>query len=442
MMEPQIRFCTSADGTRIGFATFGEHGGVPMVAVPAWGGYVLDEHTEPWVGKTIEVPARHRRTIVYDRRGIGASQRDVSDLSLAAQIDDLAAVADAVEADLFDLWGSIDSAAITVSCAARYRDRVSRLMLFSPFSNAAEIPFGREAIRTAGLIRTDWSAARRSMAAPRFDTADLQRSWSSVLRRSMSQEVAARYWEEFIAGLDITAELPRVHAPTLVLHFSEDKWVPIEASKTIASLISDARFVSLEATRLVFADRFEDVALPFLSEGRQEKASELPSGVTAILFTDIAGSTALTERLGDEVFREKARGLDRALRAAIQENGGTPIEGRLLGDGVLATFASARQAIEAALQCGEAGSDRGLPLHVGVHAGDVIREEDNVYGGAVNIAARIASASAPDEVLVSQTVRDLARTSAGVAFEDRGERTLKGIEEPLRLFAVREGGAR
>lgn len=258
----------------------------------------------------------------------------------------------------------------------------------------------------------------------------------------MSQEVAARYWEEFIAGLDITAELPRVHAPTLVLHFSEDKWVPIEASKTIASLISDARFVSLEATRLVFADRFEDVALPFLSEGRQEKASELPSGVTAILFTDIAGSTALTERLGDEVFREKARGLDRALRAAIQENGGTPIEGRLLGDGVLATFASARQAIEAALQCGEAGSDRGLPLHVGVHAGDVIREEDNVYGGAVNIAARIASASAPDEVLVSQTVRDLARTSAGVAFEDRGERTLKGIEEPLRLFAVREGGAR
>ena len=60
-----------------------------------------------------------------------------------------------------------------------------------------------------------------------------------------------------------------------------------------------------------------------------------------------------------------------------------------------------------------------------------------MYGGAVNIAARIAGASAPGEVLVSDTVRGLARTSAGVTFEDRGERTLKGIGGPQRLFAVR-----
>ena len=69
----------------------------------------------------------------------------------------------------------------------------------------------------------------------------------------------------------------------------------------------------------------------------------------------------------------------------------------------------------------------------------MIREEDNVYGGAVNIAARIASASSLGEVLVSQTVRDLARTSADVAFEDRRQRKLKGVEEPVRVWAV-EGG--
>lgn len=66
----------------------------------------------------------------------------------------------------------------------------------------------------------------------------------------------------------------------------------------------------------------------------------------------------------------------------------------------------------------------------------MIREADNVYGGAVNIAARIAAASAAGETLVSETVRSLARTSAGVVFEDRGEQTLKGIEEPVRVFAV------
>jgi len=68
------------------------------------------------------------------------------------------------------------------------------------------------------------------------------------------------------------------------------------------------------------------------------------------------------------------------------------------------------------------------------------REENNVYGGAVNIASRISALSAPGEVLVSETVRSLARTSAGVGFEDRGEQSLRGVGEPVRVWAVREGG--
>src|SRR2546426_6526387 len=153
---------------------------------------------------------------------------------------------------------------------------------------------------------------------------------------------------------------------------------------------------------------------------------------------DIANSTGLTERLGDGAFRAKARDLDAALRRFIREHAGTPIEGKLLGDGVLAVFTSARQAIEAALACGAAGSHAGLPLHLGLHAGDVIREEGNVYGGAVNIASRISGLSAPGEVLVSETVRSLARTSAGVQFEDRGEQTLKGVGDAVRVWAVVE----
>src|SRR5207249_7459199 len=165
---------------------------------------------------------------------------------------------------------------------------------------------------------------------------------------------------------------------------------------------------------------------------------ELPSGMTAILFADIADSTALTERLGDAAFRAKARDLDGALRTVIREHGGTPIECKLVGDGVLAVFTSARQAIEAALACATEREGAGLPLHLGLHAGDVIREDNNVYGGAVNIASRISGLSAPGEVLVSETVRSLARTSAGVRFEDRGEQSLKGVGEPVRVWAVRE----
>jgi class 3 adenylate cyclase len=159
--------------------------------------------------------------------------------------------------------------------------------------------------------------------------------------------------------------------------------------------------------------------------------------MTAILFADIADSTALTESLGDAAFRAKARDLDVALRTVIREHAGTPIEGKLLGDGVLAVFTSARQAIEAALSCAKAGAEATLPLHLGLHAGDIIREANNVYGGAVNVASRIAGLSAPGEVLVSETVRSLARTSGGVSFEDRGRRRLKGVGETVRIWAVK-----
>lgn len=164
-----------------------------------------------------------------------------------------------------------------------------------------------------------------------------------------------------------------------------------------------------------------------------------PPGTAIILFADIADSTALTERLGDAAFRSRARALDDALRAAVRANGGDVIDAKTLGDGILATFPAASQAIAAALACGAAGEAQGLPLHLGLHAGDVIREQNNVFGGAVNIAARMSALSAPGEVLVSRTVADLARTSAGVTFDDRGEHALKGIAEPQQVFVVRKG---
>jgi class 3 adenylate cyclase len=178
----------------------------------------------------------------------------------------------------------------------------------------------------------------------------------------------------------------------------------------------------------------------FLSEAGPDEPTPVDrSGTAVILFADIVDSTALTERLGDSAFRAKARELDGSLRAVIREHSGTAIEGKLLGDGVLAVFTSARQAIESALACATAGDNAGLPLHLGLHAGDVIREESNVYGGAVNIASRISGLSAPGEVMVSETVRSLARTSGGVSFEDRGRRRLKGVGDSVRVWAVREG---
>jgi class 3 adenylate cyclase len=165
-------------------------------------------------------------------------------------------------------------------------------------------------------------------------------------------------------------------------------------------------------------------------------APGLPDGTVTIMFTDIADSTALTEQLGDAGFRALARRLEGALRASVGETGGAVIEGRLLGDGMLAVFTSARQALQCALRGVDAARATGLELHVGLHAGDVIREDGNIFGGAVNLAARVAAEAPAGQVLISETVRGLALTSARVAFDDRGSRSLKGFSEPVRLYGV------
>jgi class 3 adenylate cyclase len=154
------------------------------------------------------------------------------------------------------------------------------------------------------------------------------------------------------------------------------------------------------------------------------------------MFADIVDSTALAGQLGDRVFLDRSRELERRILAAVSANSGAAVEGRTLGDGVLATFSSASDAIKAAITCASVGEELGLALHLGLHAGDVIREENNVHGQAVAIAARISGLTGANEILVSATVRELARASASVSFEDLGEHSLKGVTEPVRVWRV------
>ncbi len=164
----------------------------------------------------------------------------------------------------------------------------------------------------------------------------------------------------------------------------------------------------------------------------------LPEGLVVVLMTDIVNSTPLTEELGDAAFRAKAKRLHEATIDAIRSYHGKPAEGNVLGDGVLAVFTSTADALKAAISCLHGAKASGLQLHVGLNAGDVMREGQTVYGGPVNIAARVTSMSKPDEILVTETVRALARTSISLEFDERGTQKLKGIEEPVNLYTPRK----
>jgi class 3 adenylate cyclase len=399
------------------------------------------QFTQPEARAFFDALASRATVVTIDRRGTGMSGREVEDVSAPAESLDVLAVADAAGLGRFPLFADATAANVSAEFTGTHPERVERLILWNPILSNAD----SSDAEWAQAIRSDWSFNRRVWAGRVYPEGpvSMQRWFGSAMKQSVSAEIAARRIE---SHSDPRSRMGNIRAPTLVLT-RDRRGRSREFGIHLASLLEngETRFVSGLAPTL-YPDHEAVVETTFEFFGITAGAGDVTtdttpssathSGTAVILFADIVDSTALTESLGDASFRKKARDLDTALRKVIRDNGGTPIEGKLLGDGVLATFSSASQAITAALACGRAGDDGGFPLHLGLHAGDVIREDNNVFGGAVNVAARISGLSAPGEVLVSDTVRSLARTSAGVAFEDRGEQALKGVGEAVRVWAV------
>jgi class 3 adenylate cyclase len=444
VMEPRIQYAKTSDGVSIAFWTLGE--GVPLVHLPLDFSHIQMEWQIPECRRWYERLAEKRKLVRYDYRGSGLSERQVTDFSLEAHVLDLEAVVSRLGLERFALLGLQHSGPPAIAYAARHPERVSHLLLWSVYARASDWLRLPEIQALRALGGQDWEFYTETVAHSLLGWSEGEpaRRYAALVRESVRPEFMQTVVIPTLNKVDVTPLLPQVSAPTLVLKRPQHE-LDVDMARGLASRIPDARLVLLEgesnAPYLGDTEAVLQAIDDFLGEEEKPAAGpELPEGMAVLLFADIAESTALTEQLGDSAFRAKARELDTSLRSVIRESGGTPVEGKVLGDGVLAVFTSARQAIDCALRCRAASQPLGLQLHLGIHAGDVIREGNNVYGGAVNIAARIAAASQPGEVLVSDTVRSLGRTSANVAFENRGEHALKGVGEPQRLFAVRGGG--
>ncbi len=443
-MEPRIQYAKTSDDVNIAYWTLGE--GPPLVHMQLAASNIQLEWQIPECRRWYERLAQNRLLVRHDPRGMGLSDRDIPDIldmSLEGALLDLEAVVDRLGLDKFALLGPMHSGPPAIAYAARHPERVSHLLLWCTYVRTSEWMRQPKVVASRSLLDKDWQFYTETLARVvlGWSEGEPARRFAELIRESVTPEYLQSAFRA-IDGWDVSGLLPQVRSPTLVLHRRQNT-LGVDVARRLVSGISNARLALLEgdsgAPYLGDTEAVLRAIDEFLIEDEppREPAPDVPSGTAVILFADIVDSTGLTERLGDAAFREKARELDSSLRSFIRDNGGTPVEGKLVGDGLMAVFTSARQAIEAALRCGQAGDECDLRLHLGVHAGDVIREGNNVYGGAVNIASRISGLSAPGEVLVSDTVRGLARTSAGVSFEDRGEHPLKGIAEPMRLWAVR-----
>lgn len=170
-----------------------------------------------------------------------------------------------------------------------------------------------------------------------------------------------------------------------------------------------------------------------------------PSLTRGFLFADLRGYTAFVEAHDDAAGAALLHTYRAVVRDVIARFSGAEI--RTEGDSFYVTFPSASSAVAAALAivssaAAASKADPSLPIAVGVgvHAGETQATDEGPVGSAVNIAARLASAAGPGEVLVSETVRGLTRTSGGVRYISRGTRRLKGISEPVPVYVAAPAG--
>lgn len=357
---------------------------------------------------------------------------------------------DHLGAERFALYGQSEGGPASILYATLHPERVTHLVLNGTFARDMFPTERKRKVREAlvTIVRNEWGMGSRVLTELLLGPDALPhvvRAFTQYQRAGATPDVAARMLEANF-DLDLTPILGEIQCPVLVVHARSDHAVPFEYGREIAAGVPNSELFVLEGPHQNYEPKFQakftGKVIQFLKGGTAPEPPALEvetnqANTAVILFVDIADSTALTERLGDARFRAASSALDERLRQAILARGGTPVEGKVMGDGVMATFTSAARAIEAARACIGVSAESELRLHVGLHAGDVIRAGANAYGGAVNIASRVCDASRAGEILVTDVLRGLARTSADVSFEDRGEHELKGVSDPVRLYGIR-----
>lgn len=446
-MEQDIRFCKTSDGVRIAYAELGR--GYPLVYVHGWASHLefwpkmprFEEHSFSRL-------AEQFRFIRYDARGWGLSDRNVTDFSIDSKIRDAEAVIDSAGIEKVALLGVSEGGPTAITYAVRHPERVSHLVLAGTFAHRPrpEKPEDLEVLRAMlQTIKPGWGRDtpqfRQLWTANFMPEADMEMiRWFNELQRQSGSAETVMAVIGAIARIDVRDLLPQVRCPTLVAHVRGDLSVPFELGRDMASSIPNARFLPLEGNNHIIlpgepaGEVFVKAVVDFIGESPAPAAdSTAAPGLVTILFTDMAGSTAMTQQLGDERAQEIVRLHNTAVRDALKAHAGKEI--KHTGDGIMASFPSARGAVDCAIEIQRRLAAEAVQVRIGLNAGEPVAEEQDLYGTSVQMAARVCAEASAGEVLVSNVVRELA-AGKGFLFNDRGDRALKGFEDPVRLYEV------
>jgi class 3 adenylate cyclase len=435
-----IRYARSG-GLSIAYQVVGQ-GDVDLIYVPDYISNLVYGWESPHWREFYEGLARRFRLILFDKRGTGLSDLGGNFPALETRMDDVRAVLDAVGSTSTVLLGSHDGCSMAALYAATYPERTRALVLFHPVAHdpALEIEV---ALNALAALRDGWGTQEFADGlledgAPSLYADPKEREWfANWLRVGASPAVAYalnRAWVE----TDLRNVLPSVRVPTLVF-YRQDAPLDLtrnaeEHARDVARQIRGARLM-----RVSGRDRFAIfLSTEIPDEVERFVAGEAPPEVSdtvlaTVLFTDIVGSTERAAELGDRAWRDLLERHHRFVRRELARFRGE--EKDTAGDGFFATFDGPARAIRCAKAVVEGVRELGLEVRAGVHTGECEVHEGKVAGLAVVIGARVSATAGAGEVCVSQTVKDLV-AGAGIEFEDRGERELKGVPGSWRLYSV------
>ncbi len=434
------RYAKSGD-LHIAYAVEGD-GPMDLVWVPPWISQVEYLWAEPSLERVMQRLTQFARVITFDRRGSGLSDPFWGAPTLEDQMDDVLAVMDAAGSERAAICGTLEGGPMAALFAATFPERTEALILYATFARATWAPDydwawpAEMREEQMGRWLEHWgegiiagSVAPSQMSDPNFV------EWAGRLERRAASPSTIRRIFELIGRFDVRDVLPSIRVPTLVMHREQDNFLKVEHSRYIASKIPGARYVELQGSDNMFSLGDSEAVIgeieEFLTGTRHER--EPDRMLATVLFTDICDSTKKAAEMGDRGWRFLLERHDALFRQALARHRGREV--KRTGDGFLATFDGPARAIRCAASVAEAMGSLGLQVRAGLHTGELEVMDGDLGGLAVHIASRVMGLAAPNEVLVSGTVKDLV-VGSGIDFEDRGERELRGVPGEWRLYAV------
>ena len=327
-MQPRIRYAQTKDGVSIAYSTLGA--GPPIVYM----GFPLFSHLQsewgiPELRAFYETIAQDRTLVRYDYRSTGLSDRTVRDMSLDSLVLDLEAVADRLRLERFALFTPVRIGPVGVTYTVRHLERISHLILWNAVASASDYSPTRQIQASLTLAEQDWELFTETYVhlLGGWAGGEGARRAAALAREAITPE-GFRAFETAFRDFDVTKLLPKVACPTLVLHHRENPFTGTGAARRLASNIPDARLVLLEGQSLSPHRYIDDTVATFdefLGEGEAPATvaePPEPGAFRTVLFTDVEGSTPLTQRLGDAKAREVLREHERMVRKALKSHGG------------------------------------------------------------------------------------------------------------------------